>query len=729
MEFESAQNNITAKLPIFKLGEYEMWVIRIKQYFQVQDYALWEVIENEKTSKKNDVKARSLLLMALPNEHQLTFSQYNDAKTMFAAIETRFRDVKNYVGTSTGAQNMAFMTAPSTSSTNDVNTANPAYKASIVSLNVNTTSPQDLEQIHKDDLEAIDLRWQLSLLSIRAKRECRAQRNQNATAYKRGLATVEEQLVTYKKNEVLFSEEVAVLKREVACKDYEINVLKCEFEKVKQEKDGIEVKIEKFDNASKSLDKFIWSQITNNSKKGLGYHAIPPSYNGPTKLDLSYFGLDEFKKPAFKGYGPRDSHIEDRLILLGKKGSMMLRPHHVGFGDLPGLMGKPRNDDKGFIDSRCSRHMTRNIAYLSDFKEFDRGYVTFRGGAHGGRISAWLNLVELTSEVLIEGWLIVSINSQKGIEGHVTLNKSVLSVNPLRNSKEFRTLRYLSLVVSLKKVGDEAVDKELGDRMERAATTASSLEAEQDSEIEITTTIDGRVKSITKASIRRHLKLEDYKGISNLPNTENFEQLALIGVIQQSYHHQFHHLQGYLHHPMIHLSYEIKLTYGAAYSKLIIKTHGRNEHEVESDFDFTNAEDISTANVPDTTAGPKISTASPEDKITETSDDSDDITLAETLIEIKRSVTKPQKGKGVLLEEEYVKVKRRDRGLTQIESDAELAQRLYEEELAEVDIAQKERQKQEEATIAVLTEDFDEIQARMDDDHELAARLTYEEPE
>ncbi|GJZ41474.1 hypothetical protein Tco_0588360 [Tanacetum coccineum] len=118
MEFESAQSNTTAKLPILKLGEYEMWVIRIKQYFQVQDYALWEVIENgnswvsvpqtaqengtsvtkmsvpvtaeEKTNKKNDVKARSLLLMALPNEHQLTFSQYTDAKTMFAAIETRF---------------------------------------------------------------------------------------------------------------------------------------------------------------------------------------------------------------------------------------------------------------------------------------------------------------------------------------------------------------------------------------------------------------------------------------------------------------------------------------------------------------------------------------------------------------------------------------------------------------------------------------------------------------
>ncbi|GJW96147.1 hypothetical protein Tco_0177955 [Tanacetum coccineum] len=47
-------------------------------------------------------------------------------------------------------------------------------------------------------------------------------------------------------------------------------------------------------------------------------------------------------------------------------------------------------------------------------------------------------------------------------------------------SKEVGTPRYLSLVVSLKKVGDEAVHKELGDRIERVATTASSLEAEQE---------------------------------------------------------------------------------------------------------------------------------------------------------------------------------------------------------------------------------------------------------
>ncbi|GJW89218.1 putative ribonuclease H-like domain-containing protein [Tanacetum coccineum] len=63
-------------------------------------------------------------------------------------------------------------------------------------------------------------------------------------------------------------------------------------------------------------------------------------------------------------------------------------------------------------------------------------------------------------------------------------------------SKEVGTPRYLSLVVPLTKVGDEAVHKELGDKMERAATTASSLEAEQDSD-----TILGDVNGQTRFEI------------------------------------------------------------------------------------------------------------------------------------------------------------------------------------------------------------------------------------
>ncbi|GJT21694.1 hypothetical protein Tco_0891631 [Tanacetum coccineum] len=92
--------------------------------------------------------------------------------------------------------------------------------------------------------------------------------------------------------------------------------------------------------------------------------------------------------------------------------------------------------------------MTGNIAYLSYFKEFDGGYVTFRGGAHGGRISDLL---------------------RKGFDAG-------------RNVKRGQDTKIPQSSDPPVKVSDEAVHKELGDRMERAATTASSLEAEQDND-------------------------------------------------------------------------------------------------------------------------------------------------------------------------------------------------------------------------------------------------------
>ncbi|GJZ40244.1 hypothetical protein Tco_0586807 [Tanacetum coccineum] len=290
-----------------------------------------------------------------------------------------------------------------------------------------------------------------------------------AITYKRGLATLEDQIITYKKNEVLFSEEIGVLKREVACKDYEINMLKSEFEKVKQEKEGIEFKIEKFDKASKDLDQLLGSQITDKCKKGLGYSTVPP----PHPLIYNRLNKLEFKVYGPKDSGPKDSEQEPNVIncdnhqrkgivsrsnysrvdaktthpsvqrnmslkaVLLKTGLTLLntfrpvntthpktavhiakskthfskqaqstakRPFYK-FGDLPNLMvhhlllkdtttlmheadpSKPQHDDKEFVDSGCSRHMTGNIAYLSDFKEFDGGYVAFRGGAYGGRIT------------------------------------------------------------------------------------------------------------------------------------------------------------------------------------------------------------------------------------------------------------------------------------------------------------------------------------------------------
>ncbi|GJY71175.1 uncharacterized mitochondrial protein-like protein [Tanacetum coccineum] len=253
MELENTQNNALAKLPMLKLGEYEMWEIRIKQYFQIQDYALWEVIENgnswvpipvtatetgpstglkmtvpstaeEKICKKNDVKARSLLLMALPNEHQLTFDQYVDAQSMFAAIKARFggneatkktqkallkqylddlynnfkiveHKVKRSASANNDDKNLAFLTTSGVSSTNIINTANPEVSTGNTKVNTASTEistagfsdatvyaflstqlqgsqldHEDLEQLHDDDLEEMDLKWNMALLSMRARK-------------------------------------------------------------------------------------------------------------------------------------------------------------------------------------------------------------------------------------------------------------------------------------------------------------------------------------------------------------------------------------------------------------------------------------------------------------------------------------------------------------------------------------------------------------------------------
>ncbi|GKF16425.1 putative ribonuclease H-like domain-containing protein, partial [Tanacetum coccineum] len=50
----------------------------------------------------------------------------------------------------------------------------------------------------------------------------------------------------------------------------------------------------------------------------------------------------------------------------------------------------PQQDfqEKGVIDSGCSRHMTDNMSYLTDFEEIDGGYVAFGGNPKGGKITS-----------------------------------------------------------------------------------------------------------------------------------------------------------------------------------------------------------------------------------------------------------------------------------------------------------------------------------------------------
>nr|GEV50379.1 ribonuclease H-like domain-containing protein [Tanacetum cinerariifolium] len=397
-----------------------MWRLRIEQYFQVQNYALWDVIKNgnsfkqvaqtttndvgtsttlipcsltteEKAQKKNDVKARSMLLMALPNEHLMTFNKYKDAKSLFGAIKIRFcgneatkktqktllkqmyenfsatstylpsewnthvvvwrnksdldtisiddlynnfkiieQEIKGSSSSNSSSQNMAFVSSLGTNSTNEVHTAygvrTASTQSSTASTQVHTASTQtsttnlsdatvyallanqsngyqlvheDLEQIHEDDLEEMDLK------TVNVKE-----------TPPNDMVAIDEVGFDWSymaEDEVLTNMAFSDSEKDISYKDSDISVLKSKLDKLKQEKESNQLKIENFDDASKSLDKLIGSQITDNNKKGLGYksyHVVPPPPTGlfsPPKLDLSNSGLEKFQQPEFEGYGPKTS--------------------------------------------------------------------------------------------------------------------------------------------------------------------------------------------------------------------------------------------------------------------------------------------------------------------------------------------------------------------------------------------------------------------------------------
>ncbi|GKC90557.1 putative ribonuclease H-like domain-containing protein [Tanacetum coccineum] len=75
-----------------------------------------------------------------------------------------------------------------------------------------------------------------------------------------------------------------------------------------------------------------------------------------------------------------------KLYTARPKALNTARPNIVVVNAVKANQGYPQIEDQGYVDSGYSRHMTSNMSYLLDFKEFDGGYVTFGGGAKGGRI-------------------------------------------------------------------------------------------------------------------------------------------------------------------------------------------------------------------------------------------------------------------------------------------------------------------------------------------------------
>nr|GEZ56877.1 hypothetical protein [Tanacetum cinerariifolium] len=162
--------------------------------------------------RKNDVKARTTLLLALPDEHQLRFNKHKTAQELWAAILKTFggneatkKTKKNLLKQQYGnfkaegsetleqtfnrLQNMAFISSAKHSSGNEeVNTA--STNVSTASSNVRAASIsqdtacayitsqsngsqikfKDINQIDEDDMKEMDIKWNIALLSMRADR-------------------------------------------------------------------------------------------------------------------------------------------------------------------------------------------------------------------------------------------------------------------------------------------------------------------------------------------------------------------------------------------------------------------------------------------------------------------------------------------------------------------------------------------------------------------------------
>nr|GEW07984.1 hypothetical protein [Tanacetum cinerariifolium] len=403
--------------------------MRIEQYFLMKDCALWEVIVNgdspppkrtvddvkqtyppttteEKLARKNELNARDLKTLSMDD-------LYNNMKI----YETK---VKGSSSSSQNSQNMDFVSSNSSGSTNQALGSNSASTDSlsddvIYSFFANqSNSPQldneDLQQIDADDLEEMDLKWQMVMLTMRARRFLKKTgrkvgANGSETIgfdktklecynyHKRGHFTRECRALRENKNK-------ETVRRNVTVETTYANDL------VAQDGFGYDWS----DQAEDRPTNFALMAYTSS-----GHRAIPLPYTGnfmPHKPDLILAGVDEYvvnetvtrvpvvatneaKTSESKPKPVSEPIIKDWVSDSEDENETQTKENKIGKPNTLGksvkvLEGNPQLElqEKGVIDSGCSRYMTENISYLFDYKEIDGGYVAFEGDTKEGKITS-----------------------------------------------------------------------------------------------------------------------------------------------------------------------------------------------------------------------------------------------------------------------------------------------------------------------------------------------------
>ncbi|GJV27280.1 hypothetical protein Tco_1383728 [Tanacetum coccineum] len=287
MEAVSSLMVAAAKLPMLNLGEFELWKMRIEQYFLRTNYALWEVIVNrdspppkrtvdgveqtyplttaeEKLARKNELKAREEIdlkwQMAMLTMRARRFLNKTGKKISANGSETiRFnksnKTCKEDVTVETtetkalvaqdglgydwsdqaeeGPTNFALMAYTSSGSSSSSSSDSEVSTCSKACLKSYETLKEHYDNLTKD--------FNKSQL--------------NVGAYKAGLESVEARLDVYKKNEVVFEEDIKILKLDIMLRDNALTELRKKFEKAEKERDDLKLTLEKFENSSKNLSK------------------------------------------------------------------------------------------------------------------------------------------------------------------------------------------------------------------------------------------------------------------------------------------------------------------------------------------------------------------------------------------------------------------------------------------------------------------------------------------
>ncbi|GJZ60635.1 hypothetical protein Tco_0616451 [Tanacetum coccineum] len=321
--------------------------IQNQQYLQHEHYALWEVIEfgnsykappeepgkgvegsakkkgrtvaittKDMQKRRNDVKARTTPLLALPDEHQLRFSKYDNAKELWEAILKTFggneatkkkkkNQLKQQYGNFKveGSRKSEVPTASVQTASVQVSTA--SIDVTVASLSYDNVCAyiatqsngsqikyKDITQIDDDDIEEMDIKWNLALLSMRADRECKASRSQDRgkrESYKKdpkveepapkaliaidGIRWDWSYMADEDENHALMADDVVPTEfaliamsssssssdneRDVEIRDNKIESLKNELEELKKEKESIDHKLAGFDLSWTSLPEFV----------------------------------------------------------------------------------------------------------------------------------------------------------------------------------------------------------------------------------------------------------------------------------------------------------------------------------------------------------------------------------------------------------------------------------------------------------------------------------------